>query len=62
MKKILFKCLILASVFMIIVGCSNSSVSTVKGNTKNKTTSIEKENEKTIQTFLKVEITGPNEE
>ncbi|HET6872755.1 MAG TPA: hypothetical protein VFH42_07170, partial [Sporolactobacillaceae bacterium] len=52
--------------------CSNPGVSTVNGNTKSKTTSTtkengkastaEKENEKTIQTFLKVEITGPNDE
>jgi len=72
MKKVLFKCVILASVFMMIAGCSNSGTTSVKGNAKSKTISTskenakgsttEKENEKTIQTFLKSEITGPNEE
>jgi hypothetical protein len=72
LKKILFKCVILAAVFMVVVGCSNPGASTVNGNAKSKTTSTskengkvsttEKENEKTIQTFLKVELTGPNEE
>jgi hypothetical protein len=72
MKKILFKCVILAAVFMMVAGCSNSGTTLVKGNAKSKTTNTSKENgkgstaeienEKTIQTFLKVEITGPNEE
>lgn len=72
MKKILLKYVILAAVFMVIVGCSNSGTTSVNGNVKNNTTSTskknskdltaEKENEKTVQTFLKVEITGPNEE
>jgi hypothetical protein len=72
LKKILFKCVILASVFMMVIGCSNSGVPSVKGNAKSKTTSTSKENgkvsttekdyEKTIQTFLKLELTGPNKE
>lgn len=72
MKKILFKCYIVASAFMIVVGCSNPGTSPVNGKARSKTTNTskekaigstaEKENEKTIQTFLKVEITGPNDE
>jgi hypothetical protein len=72
LKKILFKCVILAAIFLIVVGCSNSGASTVKGNAKSKTTGTSKENgkgsntekdyEKTIQTFLKLELTGPNKE
>lgn len=57
---------------MIVAGCSNSVTTSVKGNVKSNTTSTskdngkgsatEKENEKTIQTFLKLELTGPNKE
>lgn len=57
---------------MIVVGCSNPGASTVNGNAKRKTTNTSKENgnaspaekanEKIIQTFLKVEITGPSGE
>ena len=56
---------------MMVSGCSNSGT-TANGNAKSKSTNISKENgkdlttekeyKKTIQTFLKVEITGPNEE
>jgi hypothetical protein len=72
MKKVLFKCVILAAAFMMVVGCSNSKTTSVNGNAKSKTTNTskengnvstaEKENEKTIQTFVKLELTGPNEE
>jgi hypothetical protein len=72
LKKILFRCAVLAVVFMIVVGCSNPAASTVNGNDKSKATSTSKENsnglttekrnQETIQKFLKVEITGPNEE
>ncbi len=71
MKNILFKCIIFAAIFMMVAGC-NSGTTSENGNAKSKTTSTskkngndlttEKENEKTIQTFLKVEITGPNDE
>ncbi|WEG14505.1 hypothetical protein PU629_09165 [Pullulanibacillus sp. KACC 23026] len=73
MKKILFKCVLLAAAFMVIVGCSDSKSTSVNGNAKSKTTTntskenakastAEEANEKTIQTFLKVNMTGPDEE
>jgi hypothetical protein len=53
LKKILFKCFMLATVFMIVAGCSNSGTTSVKGNT----------NENTIRMFLNLElIGGPNKE
>ena len=71
MKNILCKCVILAAIFMMVAGC-NSGTTSENGNAKSKTTSTskkngndlttEKKNEKTIQNFLKVEITGPNDE
>lgn len=71
MSKILLKFVLSAFVFMMVAGCSSSGASIVNGNAKSKTTSTSKKNikdkttenknEKAIQTFLKVEITGPNE-
>lgn len=73
MKDILLKCIVLASVLILVVSCANSNTITSKDNKKNKTSVSTDKNpntgsqdneksEKTIQTYLKSELTGPNEE